>query len=212
MSDERLRQLERRWRETGAAGDEAAYLRERVRVGELPRERLELAAYCGHEAASGATGVCGPRDLEQWVAGLSRWDMQTAMRAALAAARFAYPVWSRGLSSGMRDGEWVTEALRAAERCVLTPSSDNDRAAARAASDAFGAASESDLEGEVEGAAAEACALAARAASANSLEAASSAIHFAARAESPPAVLSAIWDELTPWALGHEDPVARWQT
>ncbi|MEZ6189561.1 MAG: hypothetical protein R3F62_31745 [Planctomycetota bacterium] len=35
MSDERLRELERRWKETGAGEDETAYLLERVRVGNL---------------------------------------------------------------------------------------------------------------------------------------------------------------------------------
>jgi hypothetical protein len=51
MSDRKLRDLERRWKETGTVEDEAAYLLERVRVGDLTQERLELAAYCGHEGA-----------------------------------------------------------------------------------------------------------------------------------------------------------------
>ena len=56
MSDQKLRELERRWRETGSVEDEAAYLRERVRVGDLTQERLELAAYLGHAAACNALG------------------------------------------------------------------------------------------------------------------------------------------------------------
>lgn len=51
MSDARLRELERRWKETKSPDDEAAYLLERVRVGDLTRERLELAAYCGQASA-----------------------------------------------------------------------------------------------------------------------------------------------------------------
>ncbi|HZV00947.1 MAG TPA: hypothetical protein VFF73_29800 [Planctomycetota bacterium] len=51
MSDEKLRRLERRWRETGSAADEAAWLRERARTGDLEPERLHLAAYLGHEPA-----------------------------------------------------------------------------------------------------------------------------------------------------------------
>jgi hypothetical protein len=35
MSDQKLRDLERRWKETGNVEDEAAYLLERVRVGRL---------------------------------------------------------------------------------------------------------------------------------------------------------------------------------
>ena len=54
MSDSKLRELERRWREKGSVEDEITYLRERLRVGELTRERLELAAYCGHEGAKRA--------------------------------------------------------------------------------------------------------------------------------------------------------------
>lgn len=51
MTDTRLRQLERRWKETGSVRDEADYLLERVRVGDLDRNRLDLAAYLGHEAS-----------------------------------------------------------------------------------------------------------------------------------------------------------------
>ena len=36
--------------------DEAAWLLERVRVGDLETEKLEMAAYCGHEAASVVQG------------------------------------------------------------------------------------------------------------------------------------------------------------
>ena len=55
MSDEKLRELERRFKETGSVEDEAAWLKERVRVGDLTQERLELAAYCGYEGAALAT-------------------------------------------------------------------------------------------------------------------------------------------------------------
>ncbi|HBP18982.1 MAG TPA: hypothetical protein DEA08_14500 [Planctomycetes bacterium] len=81
MSDEKLRELERRFRETGSADDELAWLREcarsgekldwdsysrlheldveaaadllrwRVKTGDLSQERLEVAAWCGHEAS-----------------------------------------------------------------------------------------------------------------------------------------------------------------
>jgi len=60
MSDAKLRELERRWKESGAVEDEAAYLLERVRVGDLEREKLELAAYCDHPAARLALGGKAP--------------------------------------------------------------------------------------------------------------------------------------------------------
>lgn len=64
MSDDRLRALERRWRETGSADDEAALLLERVRLGRLDRGRLELAARWGHEGAMVATGLGGAPPVE----------------------------------------------------------------------------------------------------------------------------------------------------
>jgi hypothetical protein len=51
VADERLRSLERRFRATRSVEDEVEYLRERLRVGELDAQRLDLAATCGHDAA-----------------------------------------------------------------------------------------------------------------------------------------------------------------
>lgn len=62
MTDTRLQELERAWRASGSVEDEAAYLRERVRVGELTQERLELAAYCGHAGARRRTRAQGLTD------------------------------------------------------------------------------------------------------------------------------------------------------
>lgn len=45
MPDERLRKLERRWKETGSAQDEAAYLLERVRAGEISPLGLECIPF-----------------------------------------------------------------------------------------------------------------------------------------------------------------------
>lgn len=49
--DERLRRLERTWREGGGLPEGVAFLRERERAGALTRERLELAAHLGHAPA-----------------------------------------------------------------------------------------------------------------------------------------------------------------
>lgn len=51
MSDDHLRQLERRWRESGLVQDEAALLLERVRVGDLARSELLVLAYRRHAGA-----------------------------------------------------------------------------------------------------------------------------------------------------------------
>lgn len=51
MSDERLRELERRWRASGALEDGSAYLAARVRAGELTPERLQIMGLLGDPAA-----------------------------------------------------------------------------------------------------------------------------------------------------------------
>lgn len=71
MADARLRDLERRWRASGSAQDEAAWLAARVQAGDLPAERLSLAALLGHEAAllAGGTPLPDPfagRDQAAW--------------------------------------------------------------------------------------------------------------------------------------------------
>ncbi|MBX3467761.1 MAG: hypothetical protein KF878_12830 [Planctomycetes bacterium] len=86
MSDTKLRDLERRWRETGSPDDEAAYLLERVRVGDLTQERLELAAYCGHEGARRGLGISAPppTGAEKWIQCLTaRFGAAVGLRALL---------------------------------------------------------------------------------------------------------------------------------
>ncbi len=51
MSDDELRALERRFRETGAVSDEAAWIAGRVHAGELTAAQVEIAAISGHEGA-----------------------------------------------------------------------------------------------------------------------------------------------------------------
>lgn len=72
MADDRLRALARRWKETGSAPDQARYLRERLRAGELERGRLELAARFGSEAAGLALDGAGP-PARTPVSAYSRW-------------------------------------------------------------------------------------------------------------------------------------------
>ncbi|MCO5169279.1 MAG: hypothetical protein M9894_23290 [Planctomycetes bacterium] len=80
-----LRHLERRWRQTGSAEDEAAFLLRRVRAGALSPERLALAAYCGHDACAGEPA--GPTTAEAFVVGLARWGRAACVRAGVAAFR-----------------------------------------------------------------------------------------------------------------------------
>ncbi len=147
MSDTKLRELERRWRDTGAVQDEAAWLKERVRVGDLSREVVELCALCGHEAAllvlpspSGLTRL-GTR---MWEAVAGKWlseplrkvaGHEAAVRAAVAVARLVLPCAEELFPNDPRP----SGALRAAESWVRSRSSDHREAATRARSAASSA-------------------------------------------------------------------------
>ena len=120
MSDERLRELERRWKETGATQDEAAWLVALVRAAHLEIGRVRLAAYFGHEAAV-AAGVelwqvkrgKRHRGLTDWIRGVERADLdpreratsisalgfEAHVRTAIALGRAALPTWEVGVGS-----------------------------------------------------------------------------------------------------------------
>ena len=86
MADERLRDLERRAAQTGAIEDQARLLLERVRVGNLDREMLYLAAHCGHPAAQAATKTTTMPmwQFKEWLNMFQQWDKEVCIRAALA--------------------------------------------------------------------------------------------------------------------------------
>lgn len=93
MGDERTRDLGRRFRESGAPEDEAAWLQELLRQGDLNGERLGLAAILGSPGAQLVLGVEAPlpahrSELEEWVHLLVDAGRQPALVAAyvLAAA------------------------------------------------------------------------------------------------------------------------------
>lgn len=96
MSDERLRELERRFKETGSVEDEAAWLGERVRIGDLDEKRLRLAGYLGHPAALACLGVSQAtwrtlwdEDLPGWIFSLESFGREALVRAGLAIAHAA---------------------------------------------------------------------------------------------------------------------------
>lgn len=60
VGDADLRELERKWRETGLVEDGVVCLLARVRGGALDHERLMLAAYLGDDAAYQALGAAPP--------------------------------------------------------------------------------------------------------------------------------------------------------
>ncbi|HZV01901.1 MAG TPA: FHA domain-containing protein [Planctomycetota bacterium] len=111
MSDDRLREAERVFRETGSVADEARYLNERVRAGLLARERLELAAELRDEAAVLALGgPGGPRahTVREVFAGIERFGVEVAARAGVIVARRC-----GALRPEMRDTEACLAAIEA---------------------------------------------------------------------------------------------------
>lgn len=132
MTDERLRQLERCWKESGGVDEEATYLLERVRTGRLALADLRLAGYCGHAAAQLALGerlAAIPPDprpgaqIRHWADGLERWGLNVCVRGALAAIQPTIGEWAAaGLWRAFEDGPlarapWVRSM---AHRAFLT--------------------------------------------------------------------------------------------
>ena len=143
MADERVRELERRFQESRAPDDEAAWLRERVRTGQLDPRHLDLAAFMGHapaalaggqpdaeedrregvlgffqRAASGREGqfVSWARHVTSTLPGA--FGKECAVRAALAAARLVEAPWSDQHDDDSR----LTQAVELAQRWLEAPS------------------------------------------------------------------------------------------
>ncbi|MEZ0229062.1 MAG: hypothetical protein ACAI25_10590 [Planctomycetota bacterium] len=149
MADDRLRELERRWRESSSVADEVAFLRERLRVGGLTPEQLALAAWLGHEPAVLVVGqpvTAAPEelvhalegvritreavDLEHWLRGLGRWGVATCVIAGQALGRFV-------LANRPCSPE-VDAALAAAVAWLACPCAEHAREARRAGERAMG--------------------------------------------------------------------------
>lgn len=136
MADDALRRLERRFAATGAVDDEVRLLVARLRAGELTPERLRLASFCGHLAASKALGKKEPtpRDIYDWSdAVLARWGKEARVRATLAIARAVLPRWEARCG----DDPAPRRALEAAECWLACPCEKHARIADRAGEVAY---------------------------------------------------------------------------
>ena len=115
MTDTRLQRLKRAWEASGSVKDEAAYLRERVRVGELSQERLELAACCGHPGAIELANVTPPEDLLDWNMRIASLDTTCGCEVLVGALELVmrdhvaevWPVkdWARAVQGYVRSGK-----------------------------------------------------------------------------------------------------------
>lgn len=134
MSDERLRDLERRFRETESLEDGSAWLSERLRAGELAREHALLAASWGDALASSLFGETEVPQIEFAPEGLRRYPQSRFqgsmgrdhpwlrlvtqagrvpfLRILLAVGRLALPEWQG------HGREWGLSVFRASEAYV----------------------------------------------------------------------------------------------
>lgn len=91
MADLELRALERRWIASGDVADEARLLDARRRIGALPSERLELAAWLGHPAARRALGdeapAGEPAPWLAWAGALGADGLAVLLERVIASAR-----------------------------------------------------------------------------------------------------------------------------
>lgn len=117
MADEQVRHLERQ----AAGGDPEAttrLLRERMRSGDLARERVELAAWVGDEAALAALGVASTTaHLGDWAAGLERFGHHVGLRAVVEMAACGATL----LEPGTRDTRIVRTLVQRARALTEHP-------------------------------------------------------------------------------------------
>lgn len=117
MGDARRRRLERE-AARGDAAARAALLGERVRAGDLPAERLRLAAHLGDPDARRVVGATtAPGD---WFAALGGFGPEAALRAVLVAVRLARP-FHRALESPGARAEAAVEGEQAWAAAVCAP-------------------------------------------------------------------------------------------
>jgi hypothetical protein len=125
MSDQQLREAQRRWRASGCVEDEAEYLCLLLRVGRLPIERLRLAAALRHPPSE---QVVGPTELAHLGELLSACGPEVCARAGAALARASMPVWTERFAREEQPEEdqdhRPENALRALETWILAPGDD----------------------------------------------------------------------------------------
>jgi hypothetical protein len=128
VADDRLRELERRWRESGTPADELAWLRAALRAGSLERRRLELAAFLGHDTARAALELQPHEDpplgfpLYRYQGRLrTTLDPQEAIRVGIAAARASEHGEQAALDLLERAERWVVDPSREANAALRLP-------------------------------------------------------------------------------------------
>lgn len=119
MSDSDLRDLERRWRESGSTEDEATLLMAYVRNRDLTRGRLELAALCGNLGAIQAIGAPPVHSLTDWAGALGVWDREAGARILVSAIEAALPILEGEFPRERRHAEFL-DVIKDWIRCPCT--------------------------------------------------------------------------------------------
>lgn len=127
MADERLERLRQRFLETLSVEDEAQWIRERLRVGELERRRAETAATLGHAASRLALDSKGKatKKLKATFHVLAQLSMESLLRATVLLLRS-----TRGLEP--REERCLKSALDELEGWLVAPTDAKKEAALRA--------------------------------------------------------------------------------
>lgn len=103
-----LSRLRARWEETRARGDEEAWLRERLRAGEISADRVRLAAHLGDAASATVLGDAPETDDPvAWADRTSVWGRDACIRFALALARSTMPATEAARRALDAAEEWL---------------------------------------------------------------------------------------------------------
>jgi hypothetical protein len=202
--DERQRRLERMAREQGDPLARAQSIREKIRSGILPQEKVELAAHVGDEAARFALGLSGDglpakdEDLEAWWKGFARFGREASARVLVALAREVLWSGTQGFEGVAEESFRVVDAL---DGWIRQPGAETEaalRTTIASAVEAPGAAynlsfaiNASQVTGDT------------------SLEEILTGAAQAMRYMPLRTILIVLREEVVPWALGERDPVLR---
>ena len=223
VSDVSLRELERRWRESGSTEDETEYLGERVRQGDLTERDLRSAAIAGSAAA---LRLFDSRIPTPDAVGLTSWLEYVRPEAREGRLRLSVVLARAVLLHEVVLGQAAWQAIEAAEASLVERTSESREASLQAAQDVLVALADLDTDWDEEGyplwpegsTPMFLAALVAADAGAQAFEdrppefqVSASPLYQACIQRMPDAtvLIHSVRDNLVPWLLGYADPVLR---
>jgi len=216
MPDSRLRELERKWKESGSVEDEVAYLIEKARVGEIDATMLWLAADFGYDAACTASERAPlSRELpfDEWIARLQEYGTDALLRAAIAVTEHTSHFFADQYSASINP---LINVIHVTKICLLLPNDSNRAMASEGISRAQAASTSFEINDDAQLAVWATMEIVSAVYSQEPLfrqRNAIFALNYCVIQDSIPggitqeAALSIIAQSLTPWALGYSDPI-----